>query len=166
MEASRPAGFWIRAVALVIDFAIFFFVQISYGVAARLTTGIDAKDAWTLTPMLWTFTLIFAAAYTTALHAAWGQTVGKMIVGVRVVDLDGELPRIGTALLRYIGYFTSIVTLFIGYLMAGLRHDKRALHDLIAGTRVERLAPRTAATTGSPDDVPPAATDQLDLPPA
>jgi uncharacterized RDD family membrane protein YckC len=28
----------------------------------------------------------------------------------------------------------------IGYLMVGLRSDKRALHDLIAGTRVERLS--------------------------
>jgi uncharacterized RDD family membrane protein YckC len=31
------------------------------------------------------------------------------------------------------------VLLGIGYLMAGLRTDKRALHDLLAGTRVERL---------------------------
>src|SRR5207244_9479926 len=28
----------------------------------------------------------------------------------------------------------------LGYVMAGLRHDKRALHDLIAGTRVERVS--------------------------
>jgi uncharacterized RDD family membrane protein YckC len=33
----------------------------------------------------------------------------------------------------------SSVILGVGYLMAGLRRDKRALHDLIAGTRVERL---------------------------
>jgi uncharacterized RDD family membrane protein YckC len=34
----------------------------------------------------------------------------------------------------------SAVLFGIGYLMAGLRSDKRALHDLIAGTRVERLS--------------------------
>ena len=169
MDAVRPAGFWIRAVALIIDFALFFFVQVSYGFVAGMTTGVAVKDAWTLTPMLWTFTLIFTAAYTTALHAGWGQTLGKLIVGVRVVDLDGEPPRIGAALLRYIGYFASIVTMFLGYVMAGLRSDKRALHDLIAGTRVERVDRITSSAptgTASGDDTLSTSGEQLDLPPA
>jgi uncharacterized RDD family membrane protein YckC len=62
-----------------------------------------------------------------------------MIVGIRVVGGDGEVPSVGTALLRHLGYFASAAVATVGFLMAGLRADKRALHDLIAGTRVERL---------------------------
>jgi uncharacterized RDD family membrane protein YckC len=166
MRESRPAGFWIRVVAAAIDFALFFVVETSYRAIARVTTGIDVRDTWTLTPMLWGFTLLFAGAYTTALHAAWGQTLGKMIVGVRVVDLDGEPPAIGTALLRYVGYFASLATVFLGYIMAGLRNDKRALHDLIAGTRVERLPGRATVAVDTTGDGPPPIADQLNLPPA
>ena len=166
MDGSRPAGFWVRTIALVVDFALFFLVLVSYRVAARLATGIDARDAWTLTPVLWAFTLLFAAAYTTALHAAWGQTIGKMLAGVRVVEMDGEPPRVGVALLRYCGYFASLATLLLGYLMAGLRRDKRALHDLIAGTRVERVAPRAPRSEPSPAGAPLAPADQLSPPPA
>ena len=142
MVEDRPAGFWIRAVALALDFAIFSLVQASYGALAHLVGGTRVQDVWTLVPMLlWTFTFVFAAVYTTVLHALFGQTIGKMIVGVRVVvGEDGAPPSFGVSILRFVAYFTSCATLGLGYAMAGLRHDKRALHDLIAGTRVERVS--------------------------
>src|SRR3989475_12871057 len=150
MVEDRPAGFWIRAVALALDFAIFSLVQASYGALAHLVSGTRVQDVWTLVPMLlWTFTVVFAAAYTTVLHALFGQTVGKMIVGVRVVvGEDGVPPSLGASLLRYVAYFVSSATLGLGYVMAALRHDKRALHDLIAGTRVECV--RRALTVDGP----------------
>src|SRR5439155_775002 len=71
-----------------------------------------------------------------------------MIVGVRVVvGEDGVPPSFGASLLRYVAYFVSSATLGLGYVMAALRHDKRALHDLIAGTRVERV-PRARVVDG------------------
>jgi len=140
MVETRPAGFWFRALAAALDFGIFALVQASYGALAHLVWSTKAEDAWTLAPMVWTFTFVFAAAYTTVLHALFGQTVGKMIVGVRVVvGEDGVPPSFGASLLRYVAYFVSFATLGLGYVMAALRHDKRALHDLIAGTRVERV---------------------------
>ena len=44
------------------------------------------------------------------------------------------------AIIRELGSWLSAAIFGIGYLMVGLRRDKRALHDLIADTRVERLA--------------------------
>jgi len=41
----------------------------------------------------------------------------------------------------------------LGFVMAGLRHDKRALHDLIAGTRVEHL-PEPGAAAPVPAETP------------
>ena len=52
---------------------------------------------------------------------------------------DGARLTVGPALLRYLAYYLSAATLGVGFLAAGLRRDKRALHDLIAGSRVERL---------------------------
>jgi uncharacterized RDD family membrane protein YckC len=136
-DPSRPAGFWVRAVAAVVDFVVFLIVQASYRVIARLFFGVDA---WALGPVVSGFTLLFALVYTTVLHSMAGQTIGKMLLQVRVVGMDDEPPPFGASLLRFVSYLLSLAPLGFGYVMAGLRSDKRALHDLIAGTRVERIA--------------------------
>jgi uncharacterized RDD family membrane protein YckC len=160
MGETRRAGFWIRALALAIDFAVFLLVQVSYGALAHLAWSTQVEEASTLTPMLWTFTLVFAAVYTTVLHALFGQTIGKLLVGVRVVGgEEGGPPSFGASLLRYVAYFASCATLGLGYVMAGLRHDKRALHDLIAGTWVEHVG-RIRAVDGPAEPPAEAALDQ------
>jgi uncharacterized RDD family membrane protein YckC len=138
----RPAGFWVRVVALALDFLLFFLVQFSLGYIAGRLWGREIEDSWTFQLLVVAFTFLFTAAYTTVLHAFGGQTVGKMVVGVRVVAADGRPLSLGAALLRYFAYFVSVATLALGYLMAGLRRDKRALHDLLAGSRVERMPRR------------------------
>ncbi len=153
MVEGRPAGFWIRAVALALDVAVFVIVQATYGALARRVGGVGLDDGWTLRPTLGLFTLLFAATYTIVLHALFGQTVGKLVVGVRVLA-DGDPPPFGASLLRFCSYFVSLVPIGGGYVMAGLRRDKRALHDLIAGTRVE-WAPRKAVAR-APVPRPPA----------
>lgn len=152
MIAGRPAGFWIRALAALGDFGVFALVQLSFGLIGAKVWGPDADSAATFKPLVSIFTVGFAAVYTTVLHALGGQTIGKMLVGIRVVIGDGEPPPVGTALLRFLGYFASGGIVTLGFVMAGLRHDKRALHDLIAGTRVERLptAPRSEPAEPSP----------------
>jgi uncharacterized RDD family membrane protein YckC len=40
------------------------------------------------------------------------------------------------ALVRYLAYFLSVFTLGIGFIMVGLRQDKRGLHDLVCDTVV------------------------------
>ena len=90
------------------------------------------------------FTLIFAGVYVTLLHAGTGQTIGKLVVRAHVVLVDGGPVPVGVSLLRFFAHFVLCFTFGLGYLMAGLRRDKRALHDLIAGTRVERRLPARA----------------------
>jgi uncharacterized RDD family membrane protein YckC len=147
MPETRPAGFWIRALALLIDGLVLILVDGSFPLAARRLLGATTDDSATLHAMAILFTLIFAGVYVTALHAGAGQTIGKLVVRAHVVLVDGGPVPVGVALLRFFGYFVSCLTFGLGYLMAGLRHDKRALHDLIAGTRVERRL-------GEPDTPP------------
>jgi uncharacterized RDD family membrane protein YckC len=139
MEGPPPAGFWIRAAAAAIDIAIIMFVERSFVLVGRLIRGVTVADAWSSSSLVGLFTLVFAAAYSTVLLAVAGQTIGKLLVRIRVVTLEGELPGAGQAFLRWLGYSISLATFGLGFAMAGLRRDKRALHDLVAGTRVERM---------------------------
>jgi uncharacterized RDD family membrane protein YckC len=69
-----------------------------------------------------------------------GQTPGKMLLRIRVVRLDNTQVSYGQAFIREtIGKFISGIVLGIGYLMAALRSDKRALHDLMADTKVVKI---------------------------
>jgi uncharacterized RDD family membrane protein YckC len=139
---ARPAGFWIRAAALAIDLVVFALVQLSFRALASAMLGppIEGVDSRQGTVLL--FTLLFTAVYTIVLHTVAGQTIGKSLVGVRVLSMDGSPLTLGPALLRYLAYFISLIPLGFGYLVAGLRPDKRAVHDLIAGSRVERAPGR------------------------
>ena len=139
VPALRPAGFWIRAVATLIDWL--FFAAVAALVRVGVTSWVEAWDGnpTVASAVITAFIIYFWAAYYVVLHGATGQTLGKMAVGVRVVTLEGGEISYGIAFVRWVGYFLSTLTLMLGYLMAGVRADKRALHDLVAGTRVVRL---------------------------
>jgi uncharacterized RDD family membrane protein YckC len=123
----QPAGFWRRAVAALVDFGVIALVKLALG---RLARDLDGPVA--------ACTVLFAVLYVIALHAIAGQTIGKLVVGARVVDGRGEPPEIGVSVLRFVAYGFSLFPFGLGFVMAGLRADRRALHDLLAGTRVER----------------------------
>jgi uncharacterized RDD family membrane protein YckC len=134
----RPAGFWIRVVAALLDFAVFGLVKLSLGaLAARLWRADDATLG--VQGTIASCTVLFAALYVVVLHALEGQTIGKLLVRVRVVGLDGAPPALGASVLRFFAYGASLMPFGMGFVMAGLRADRRALHDLLAGTRVERV---------------------------
>jgi len=140
--AIRPAGFWIRFVACLIDFFVLSLVQtVLFGVGWVLYGGpMDARMAVRAVSLgAQFFASIISVAYFIVFHWLWGQTLGKMAFQIRVVRMDGGPLSFGQSVGRYFATFLSTITLFIGFIMAGVRSDKRALHDLLAGTRVEYL---------------------------
>jgi uncharacterized RDD family membrane protein YckC len=72
-----------------------------------------------------------------------GQTIGKKLVGIRIADMDGNLPDIKKiVLLRYLPLQLCNMVPYVG-MLAGLidalfifSSDRRCVHDLIAGTQV------------------------------
>lgn len=80
--------------------------------------------------------LFITAVYNVGLNGLMGATVGKLLIGARVVRADGERLGYRRAALRFISEITSWLTLGIGFLFVAFRSDRRALHDLLAGTRV------------------------------
>ncbi len=85
---------------------------------------------------------IWIAAWYAYFVVGWGlfgATPGKALLGLRVVDHRRRFPvGAGRALLRLAAYSVSAVTLGLGHLLVLLRRDRRALHDILAGTRVVR----------------------------
>ena len=59
-------------------------------------------------------------------------TFGKMAMGVMVTDRNGARLNFPRAFLRNIAKLVSMITLGIGFLMAGWTQKKQALHDMIA----------------------------------
>jgi uncharacterized RDD family membrane protein YckC len=92
---------------------------------------------------------VFHGVYVVGPTARWGRTVGKLIVGVRVVmQDDGRLPGLSASVRRW---FLPAVAWFIPYvgwavsigLRATLVFDplRRGIHDRMAGTIVVRAEP-------------------------
>jgi uncharacterized RDD family membrane protein YckC len=68
----------------------------------------------------------------------WGATLGKMVMGVKVVAPDGSRISYARSTGRYFAKMLSGLILCIGYLMAFWDDERRALHDQICNTRVIR----------------------------
>jgi len=70
-----------------------------------------------------------------------GATPGKWFLGLRVVDHRRRYPvGASRAMLRLAAYSVSSATLGVGHLLIVFRRDHRALHDILAGTRVVRAS--------------------------
>jgi uncharacterized RDD family membrane protein YckC len=127
----RYAGFWIRFVAILIDSFIvgvggflvgFFFTLATAGLGACLAPFLGIAATW----------LYFALMESSKSQG----TLGKMALGLKVVDLQGRRITFGRATGRHFSRFLSAIILYIGYMMAGWTEKKQGLHDMIAGTCV------------------------------
>jgi uncharacterized RDD family membrane protein YckC len=115
---GRPAGLLIRGIAFMIDMIVFIYL------AKFLKVG--APAAYLLYDFLMT--------------AAFGATVGKYILGLKVVREDGGPVSFAGALVRTLSKLLSALPLWLGFLLAGFTPSKQALHDFFAGSRVIRVS--------------------------
>ena len=89
--------------------------------------------------VLW---VVFALYYVVHGWARRGGTPGLRLCGLRLLDWRYRLPIGYTrAFLRLVALFVTFLTLGLGYLLIPFRRDRKALHDLLAGTLVTHRAP-------------------------
>lgn len=80
------------------------------------------------------FALIVTWGYFAGLESSKMQgTVGKILVGIKVVDKAGKRINIQVATLRYIGRVLSTMIFLVGFIMVLFNSKKQGLHDLISG---------------------------------
>jgi uncharacterized RDD family membrane protein YckC len=82
------------------------------------------------------FLATLAFGYVAAFTVAGGQTIGKMVLSLRVIGDDGRPVDAAGGMLRALGCMLVPITLGLSYLPALFTSDHRALHDRLAGTRV------------------------------
>jgi uncharacterized RDD family membrane protein YckC len=135
VELEKPverkyAGFWIRFAAYLLDSIAIFAVNVL--IYAML--GVDLLEP----PLsLQLVLMLLSYFYAVAMTVKWGQTLGKMAVGIKVVREDDSPNGWGTILLREtVGKILSALILCVGYLLAAFDRRKQSLHDRIARTFV------------------------------
>lgn len=130
------SGFWIRVLAALLDsiwliLLTFTLGWMVYGAIYFESTEFSQGYAdiiisyvlpFLLTILFWHFK---------------SATPGKMILGIKIVDAKtlGKAST-GKLLLRYLGYYVSMIPLLLGIFWVGWDKRKQGWHDKIAGTLV------------------------------
>jgi uncharacterized RDD family membrane protein YckC len=142
------AGFWIRAGAKILDnFILLFGIAVILGIVggALYAAGLLEEKADRDDPpvgLLVLVTLYYVLAfglpivYSAVLVAKNGATLGKSILGLKVVDAEGNPISKGKSWGRAFADLINGFTCGISYIIAGFDDQKRALHDHICNTRV------------------------------
>ena len=139
-------GYWRRFAALIIDEILTYFVVVGAEAVVGAMLGMDiglrrvlSAGKQTAAVFAWNFTvgtLIHWLYWAGMESSAYQATLGKMALGLKVTDLQGEPISFSRATGRYFGKIISALLLGIGFLMAGWTEKKQALHDIMAGTLV------------------------------
>ena len=83
--------------------------------------------------------LVLPPLYFILLTAVFGQTLGKMISGIRVVRTDGSRAGLFISTFRFFCYIISGGLLFVGFLWVIWDENRQAWHDMLADTMVIRV---------------------------
>jgi uncharacterized RDD family membrane protein YckC len=137
-------GFWLRVLAAIVDSILVVvltmpLLRLVYGRATDLT-GPDFADH----PIGFLVEWVLPAAAVIVFWMARQATPGKMVISARIVDArTGAKPSVGQAIVRYLGYYVSLIPFGLGLIWVGLDRRKQGWHDKLAGTVVVR--PRRGA---------------------
>ncbi len=143
-STGAKAGVARRFAAQLLDaFSMFVLFWLTFMLAGVLLVATNSIGLW--------FLVFFGAAVAHVIFSlgflARGKTIGKWMVGVRVIDkINGSEPGIGRMLVREtLGKIVSGVFFSLGYFWAIFDPDGQAWHDKIAGTVVVRNSVFAAA---------------------
>ena len=139
-ERVRVLGFGWRLLAQLIDGLVI--VLFTFGLVVALFFLVllfamfDPNDPVNLNGLIVITAMIVSLIYYVGAWSRTGQTVGKSMLGMRIVATDGSGISVGKAVLRYIGYIISGLVFSIGFLWINFSDKRQGWHDKMAGTYV------------------------------
>ena len=150
VHVGHYGGFWVRLVAFIIDALIvgaasapFFFMLMSKGLFAALRNNGEEPDPATIIAIVGgaigfqVATLLINWLYEAYMLSSEHQaTFGKMALGLKVTDTNGQRISFARATGRHFAKILSGMLMMIGYIMAAFTDRKQALHDMLASTVV------------------------------
>ncbi|MEE8434466.1 MAG: RDD family protein [bacterium] len=132
-----PAGLIQRFVAAFLDSVVIMFIQYAFSLVIFLVLpegGSRARIAMVMSVLVG---LAAGALYYALMESSKRRgTLGKILVEIEVIDMDGFTLDFGEAIWRHLWRLVSVMTLGFGFLMAGWNEQGLALHDRMSGTRV------------------------------
>jgi uncharacterized RDD family membrane protein YckC len=146
-EPTPRGGFWLRLMALAMDSVILLLLVAIFVVLGFLSLSIGAigergislfRQVWIVLPIILPLGLVLMLSYFTFFHATWGQTIGKMIFGLRVVRTAGQSLTFSRAFVRALGYCLSASPFFLGFFWVAFTSSKCSWHDALTDTMVIR----------------------------
>ena len=135
-KAIEYGGFWIRVMAALIDSVIVMIITLPITTAIY---GEVPKDGYTYLQGGWDFVInyLFPAVAVIVFWVYKSATPGKLFTKLTIVDAKtGGKPSIGQYIVRYLGYFVSIIPLCAGLIWVAFDERKQGWHDKMAGTLV------------------------------
>ena len=151
LQETEYMGFWIRFAAFVADWIISYLAAalIAAVIGISMTSGdVEPEQLQDVSIALenfnYSFLLLFCAiftAYSAGMTALRGQTLGKMLLRIQVVDADGNVPPWHKAVLRELLRGVILLALFplgLLYVWVGFDSRKRGPHDYLGGSYVVR----------------------------
>lgn len=128
----QPAGFWIRAVAMVLDGFVFLPV-----VALLFYNAVRWKSMAVFFLVVW----LPGVLYKPLMEAYWGATLGKMACRLIVVDETGHLLSIAAAYTRFLPFFLLRVLGLVGMLAIFLMPEFRQARspEQVAELQIPRI---------------------------
>jgi uncharacterized RDD family membrane protein YckC len=134
---SGYAGFWLRVVASFIDGLVLsipnWIVLGSLGFTQMTDPSLIMASIGPIVAGLFVIQWLYCALMESSSKQA---TLGKMALGLKVTDLNGERISFGKATGRFFGKFLSYMILYIGVIMVAFTQKKQGLHDMLANTLV------------------------------
>lgn len=132
------APFLLRCGAILIDYILLVAVPV---VSLLIGRSFEYDGAKLLNSEVsnagWLIMILFGITNFVIFPMFSGQSIGKMLTGLRVVKSDGNAASFTNLLVRHLlGYPITILTAGIGFFIAVINPSGRALHDLLAGTIV------------------------------
>jgi uncharacterized RDD family membrane protein YckC len=137
------ASVMLRIIAQILDIIVIFsYIWIVSLVFARALFA-SSTDAATLIMWLFMLPVIFYSFMMEALFA--GQTPGKMILGLRVINVSGNNASWSELFMRWIFRLIDIVFSFgmLGVIVALSNEKTQRLGDVLANTVIIKLKPST-----------------------
>ena len=130
-------GFGRRFLAMMIDG--FFVLSVSF-ILAMLVGMIDVFFGGGVLPwnlVIVVIMLLFSVFYYTGKWVRTsGQTLGKLLLNIKIVNADGSPLTLGKVFLRYLGYIVSGAVASLGFIWVSFDKKRRGWHDMIAKTYV------------------------------
>lgn len=160
MHNLEKVGFLPRLAAYLIDIFILsvaaFLLGLIVGLGVLISTlGISRRTLYyasnnDVEVLAQALALILVVTYWLFFWTRWGQTPGKMVMGIKVVSTDGSPIGLAKAVARLFGYWLSGLALGLGHLWIIWDANKQGWQDKIAGTYVVKVRPSTATVQSQP----------------